>query len=198
MTDTTSQETHLHNWLKTKRSEIENLLKRRYFFRPAFEIYGGVSGLYDYGPTGCSMKRELEDFWRRHFILEEDMLEFSGTNITPESVLQASGHVEKFSDFMVKEEGTGICFRADKYLEQFIEEKIKEANLTEEQKKELEIISNSADSYSAEELHQIYVRFEIKSPQGNSLSYPEPFNLMFSTMIGPTGTFKGYLRPETA
>mmetsp|Transcript_32345 Transcript_32345/g.5839 ORF Transcript_32345/g.5839 Transcript_32345/m.5839 type:complete len:129 (-) Transcript_32345:1522-1908(-) len=128
MTDLT--ESGLQNWLKGKRSDIENLLKRRYFFRPAFEIYGGVSGLYDYGPTGCSMKRELEDFWRRHFILEEDMLEFSGTNITPESVLQASGHVEKFSDFMVKEEGTGICFRADKYLENYIEEKLKDEGLS--------------------------------------------------------------------
>lgn len=45
---------------------------------------------------------------------------------------------------------------------------------------------------------EIIQKFNIKSPLGNPLSDPEVFNLMFGTPIGPTGTLKGYLRPETA
>ena len=54
--------------------------------------------------------------WREHFILEEDMLEISCTNITPESVLKASGHVDRFTDLMVKDKVNGNAYRADKLL----------------------------------------------------------------------------------
>ena len=54
--------------------------------------------------------------WREHFVLEEDMLEISCTNITPESVLKASGHVDRFTDLMVKDKVNGNAYRADKLL----------------------------------------------------------------------------------
>lgn len=195
----TQKQGELEQWLQKKRSSIEDLLKRRFFYRPSFEIYGGVSGLYDYGPPGCSVKRELEDLWRRHFVLEEDMLELSGTNLTPEVVLTASGHVEKFSDYMVKEQGTEKCYRADKLLSEFITEKLKDTSLDEAQKHELAKIEAQADTYNAQQLWEFFERFQVKAPgTENSLTYPEPFNLMFSTSIGPTGRHKGFLRPETA
>lgn len=49
---------------------------------PAFEIYGGVSGLYDYGPLGSMLKSNVEAIWRQHFVLEEDMLEVTCSNLT--------------------------------------------------------------------------------------------------------------------
>ncbi|CAF3843616.1 unnamed protein product, partial [Adineta steineri] len=57
------------------RLEMENLLKRRFFYDQSFSIYGGVNGLYDYGPVGCAIKTNIINLWRRHFILEEQMLE---------------------------------------------------------------------------------------------------------------------------
>ena len=54
-----------------------NTLERRMFYVPSFKIYGGVSGLYDYGPPGCAVKQNLTQFWRQHFVLEENMLEVS-------------------------------------------------------------------------------------------------------------------------
>lgn len=76
-----------------------------------------MRGLYDYGPPGCAVKANLLDYWRQHFVLEENMLEVDCSCLTPEVVLETSGHVAKFEDFMVKEEGTGNCHRADHLLE---------------------------------------------------------------------------------
>lgn len=56
-----------------------------------------------------------------------------------------------------------------------------------------------AESYSAEELGAMLTKYDIKSPvNGNDLTTPFPFNLMFKTSIGPEGTSVGFLRPETA
>lgn len=50
------------------------------FVIPSFEIHGGVKGLFDLGPPGCALKANVLDTWRRHFILEENMLEVNGTH----------------------------------------------------------------------------------------------------------------------
>src|SRR5436305_8723307 len=84
------------------RASLESLLRRRLFYTPAFELYGGVSGLYDYGPPGCSLQANIIDLWRKHFVLEEDMLEVDCTMLTPHEVLKTSGHVDKFADWMCK------------------------------------------------------------------------------------------------
>lgn len=71
--------------------------------------------------------------------------------------------------------------------------------MKEEEIKKLELIQAQADSYSQEEIAAILQDLKVKAPDtGNQLSHPEPFNLMFSTQIGPSGSSKGYFRPETA
>ena len=92
------------------RSKMGNALESRLFYIPSFKIYGGVAGLYDYGPPGCAVKANLQSFWRQHFVLNEGMLEVECPSVTPETVLRASGHVEKFTDLMVKDLKTGDCF----------------------------------------------------------------------------------------
>lgn len=72
------------------RKECESLLIRKFFFTQAFEIYGGVAGLYDYGPLGSALKGHIEQEWKKHFILEEDMLEMTCTNMTLSNVLKTS------------------------------------------------------------------------------------------------------------
>ena len=51
------------------------VLERRLFYMPSFKIYGSVAGFYDYGPPGCAVKQNITQYWRQHFILEEDMLQ---------------------------------------------------------------------------------------------------------------------------
>lgn len=184
----------------TNRRDLEDLCKRRFFFRQGSEIYGGVSGFFTYGPPGCALKTNIIQAWRNHFVIEEQMMEIEDTCIMPHAVLKASGHVDRFSDFLVRDTADEKkFFRADKLLEDVMEEKMKEKGATAEQVKEYTIVRNKADGYSKEELTEIFAKYNIRSPDsGNVLTAPEPFNLMFPTPIGPSGAIQGYLRPETA
>lgn len=104
---------------------FDSLLSRRFFFAPAFEIYGGVAGLYDYGPPGSSLQSNILDTWRKHFIIEEDMSELDTTIMTLHDVLKTSGHVDKFADWMVKDAKTGEIFRTDHLVEAVLEARLK-------------------------------------------------------------------------
>jgi glycyl-tRNA synthetase len=184
------------------RANVESLLTRRFFYQQAFEIYGGIAGLYDYGPPGCALLQNIIDQWRRHFVFPESMLEVNCTCVTPEIVLKTSGHVDKFTDFMVTDTLTGECYRADKLLEDFIDRLISDPlnPVTDERKDELLAISSAADDYSQEQLGKILKDLDVKPEDVTEckLTDPYPFNLMFATSIGPSGRQQGYLRPETA
>ncbi|KAK8221249.1 glycyl-tRNA synthetase 1 [Phyllosticta capitalensis] len=209
------------------RAQFESLMRRRLFYTPSFEIYGGVSGLYDYGPPGCSLQANVIDLWRKHFVLEEDMLEVDCTMLTPEEILKTSGHVDKFADWMCKDPKTGEIFRADHLVEEVLESRLKgdkEARgqkITEEKEdpkkkkkkvkeikavkledsvvQEYEEILAKIDNYDGPELGELMIKYEIKNPAtGGELQPPVAFNLMFQTSIGPSSNLPGYLRPETA
>ncbi|VAH47436.1 unnamed protein product [Triticum turgidum subsp. durum] len=192
------------------RVAVGNTLERRLFYVPSFKIYGGVAGLYDYGPPGDRQKSQFSVIEmctqhcpydnNKHFVLEEGMLEVDCPCVTPEVVLKASGHVEKFTDLMVKDEKTGSCYRADHLLKDFCKEKLENDNtLSPEKVEELNYILAVLDDLSAEQLGAKIKEYGIVAPDTkNLLSDPYPFNLMFQTSIGPSGLSAGYMRPETA
>ncbi|KAL8459413.1 hypothetical protein ACS0TY_036777 [Phlomoides rotata] len=182
------------------RQSVVNTLERRLFYIPSFKLYGGVAGLYDYGPPGCAVKDNVLAFWRQHFVLEENMLQVDCPCVTPEVVLKASGHVDKFTDLMVKDEKTGTCYRADHLLKDYCKEKLeKDPKLDAEKAAELKHVLAVLDDLSSEELAKKIKEYGITAPDTkNSLSDPYPFNLMFQTSIGPSGENPGYMRPETA
>ncbi|VEL42120.1 unnamed protein product [Protopolystoma xenopodis] len=62
---------------------------------------------------GCSIKANLLSPWRQFFVLKEHLLEVDCSILTPEPVLKASRHIDRFTDFMVKDISSGECFRAD-------------------------------------------------------------------------------------
>ncbi|ORZ34047.1 hypothetical protein BCR44DRAFT_1436998 [Catenaria anguillulae PL171] len=99
------------------REALENMLTRRFFVAPSFEIYGGTAGLFDFGPPGTALLANFVDQWRKHFVLEEDMLEVDSTILTPYEILKTSGHVDRFCDWMCKDTVTGDIFRADHLVE---------------------------------------------------------------------------------
>ncbi len=172
-----------------QRAGLEDLCKRRFFYRQGSEIYGGVAGFYTYGPPGCAMKANLLQLWRQHFVMEENLFEIEDTCIMSELPLKASGHVERFTDLMVKDlKDESKFYRADKLLEETMEKKMAEKGCTEEKKKEYQQVYNLADAYSIPEMKEKFAEYNIKSPEtGNDLSDPYDFNLMFPTPIGPTG-----------
>jgi glycyl-tRNA synthetase len=139
------------------------------------------------------------DLWRKHFVLAENMLEMECTCLTPEVVLKTSGHVDRFTDLMVKDTETGECFRADKLLEDAIDDLLeKNPTISTEAKEEHLRVQRQADAYSPEELDKLLLQYDCKAPSGEPYSSSFPFNLMFRTSIGPEGTAVGFLRPETA
>jgi glycyl-tRNA synthetase len=107
------------------RSALEQLLRRRFFYTGAFEIYGGVAGLFDYGPPLCALQANFIDLWRKFFVIEEGMLELEPTILTPSEVLKTSGHVDKFADWCCKDPKTGEIFRADHLIEGVLEARLK-------------------------------------------------------------------------
>jgi glycyl-tRNA synthetase len=118
------------------------------------------------------------------------MLQMECTNLTPSSVLETSGHVDRFTDFMVRDEVSGECFRADKLLEDAIDEFLADkanSNLSREEKEAHRIVQRQADAFTAKELDAQLKTYNVKSPSNkdNSLTHPFPFNLMFKTSIGP-------------
>ena len=185
--------------VKYNRAGLENVMKRRFFVVPSFDIYNGVAGLFDYGPTGCALKNNIEAYWRDHFILEDNLLEIAATCLTPEVVLKTSGHVDKFTDFAVKDVKTGQCFRGDKLIQEWIEKEKKKKNITEAKLNELNDLYSACEKFEEAEIDACIEKYKIKSPDtGNALGKAYKFNLMFETQIGPSGGLKGYLRPETA
>ncbi|XP_066260516.1 glycine--tRNA ligase [Euwallacea similis] len=181
------------------RAKMEDLLKRRFFFDQSFAIYGGITGQFDFGPMGCAFKANLLHTWRQFFVLEEQMLEVDCSILTPESVLKASGHVDRFADLMVKDAKTGECFRLDHLIKAHLEKIASDKKTSVETKEECQDIVVKLDGMNKEEMAAVMKKFNMKSPlTGNELTEPIEFNLMFGTQIGPSGLIKGFLRPETA
>ncbi|HBH41704.1 MAG TPA: glycine--tRNA ligase, partial [Rhizobiales bacterium] len=79
--------------------KVVALTKRRGFIFPSAEIYGGLSGFYDYGPYGVALKRAIRELWWRHMVdLRDDVVGLDSTLIMPSQVWEASGHLTNFVD----------------------------------------------------------------------------------------------------
>ncbi|RLF36794.1 MAG: glycine--tRNA ligase [Thermoplasmata archaeon] len=149
--------------------KVMTLAKRRGYIYPSFEIYGGVAGFYSYGPLGTLLKHNIEDLWRKIYVLQENCIEIDTPTITPYDVLKASGHVDEFTDLTVN------CSKCKK---SYKIEDIIDKNITVK-----DAIKND----------------EIRCPTcGSRLQDIHPVNLMFSTIIGSGNGRQAFLRPETA
>jgi glycyl-tRNA synthetase len=141
---------------------------------PEPEIYGGLAGLYTYGPLGKLLKNKIEDSVRKVFNTH-NFREIEGPTIMPDIVWNASGHLETFKDKIITD-NSGAKHRADKLVE--------------------ETIKKSADHLSNKELLDLIKKHNIKSPSGHTL-IPKitDQSLMMKTNIAGT---EASLRPETA
>ena len=144
------------------------------------EVYGGLSGTWDFGPLGVSLKRNIMNLWWKMFVQDrEDMYGIDAAILMNQKVWKASGHVDTFTDPLVEDLETKQRFRADHL--------IKDAGYT-------------VDGLSLDEMTALIHDKDIKSPNGNPLSEVRTFNMMFKTTVGPVDdeSSVSYLRPETA
>ena len=163
-----------------KMEAIVSLAKRRGFIYQGSDVYGGLSGTWDYGPLGVTLKRNIMNLWWKMFVeSRDDMYGVDAAILMNQKVWQASGHVDTFTDPLVEDLETKQRFRADHLL--------KDAGF-------------AVDGLGLEELTKLIRDNDVKSPNGNELSEVRTFNMMFKTTIGPVAddTSISYLRPETA
>jgi len=94
--------------------ELVALCKRRGFIFQSNEIYGGLQGLYDYGPLGVELKNNLKQAWWRSMVFDRDDVEgLDAAILTKPSVLKFSGHEDTFTDPLVDCKGCKARWRAD-------------------------------------------------------------------------------------
>ncbi|KAK6050619.1 tRNA ligase class II core domain protein [Cooperia oncophora] len=103
---------------------------------------------------GCALKANMLQEWRKHFILEEGMLEVDCTSLTPEAVLKASGHVDRFADWMVKDLKTGECFRADHLIKNAAEKIIADKKADEATKTALQDVLARLEGFDDKDMQE--------------------------------------------
>jgi glycyl-tRNA synthetase len=166
-----------------KYDKIVDLAKRRGFFWPSNEIYGGIAGFLDFGPMGTLLKRNIERRWRETFIHRHHGLvyEIETPVVTPSRVFEASGHVDNFTDVITECLGCKKRFRAD--------------HLILEQAGEVQGI----EGMTTQQLDALIQEKGVKCSEcGGKLGQVTTFNLLFRTSIGPYSENVAYLRPEAA
>lgn len=100
---------------EVKLDDIVSLAKRRGFIFQGSDVYGGLSGTWDYGPLGVALKRNIMQLWWKMFVEErDDMYGVDAAILMNQKVWQASGHVDTFSDPLVECSNCHGRFRADK------------------------------------------------------------------------------------
>ncbi len=97
-----------------KLDDIVSLAKRRGFIFPSSEIYGGLAGVYDYGPLGVMLKHNIENLWWSSFVTAwDDMYPLDAAILMNQKVWQASGHATGFNDPLVECSNCHSRLRAD-------------------------------------------------------------------------------------
>ena len=160
--------------------DIISLCKRRGFIYQGSDVYGGLSGTWDYGPLGVQLKRNIMNLWWRMFVDErDDIYGVDAAILMNPKVWKASGHVDTFVDPLCEDTVNHRRYRTDHILKD---------NGVE------------ADGLTMEQMDEVIAERGIKSPDGNPLSKSRTFNMMFKTSVGATESEDSvaYLRPETA
>ena len=82
--------------------KLVSLAKRRGYFFQSSEIYGGIQGIWDFGPLGVTLRNNIKRSWWRTMVeLRDDVVGMDGAILTHRAVLKASGPEDTFSDPMV-------------------------------------------------------------------------------------------------
>ena len=160
--------------------DIISLCKRRGFIYQGSDVYGGLSGTWDYGPLGVQLKRNIMQLWWRRFVDErDDIYGVDAAILMNQKVWKASGHVDTFVDPLCEDTVNHRRYRTDHIL--------KDNGI-------------DADGMTMEQMDAVIAEKGIKSPDGNPLSKSRTFNMMFKTHVGATESDDSisYLRPETA
>jgi len=200
--------------------KIVSLCKRRGFIFQSSEIYGGLSGCWDYGPLGVELKRNVKEAWWDTVVRRrEDMVGLDSAIIMNPRIWEASGHVSNFNDPMADCKECKSRFRADQVwcaTARDGDNVIVTASVEADQPDDVpDLVTAGANSKTRRRLtqHADSLEWRIfradRTPEGEVARCPKcngeltearKFNMMFKTHVGAMedSSSLAYLRPETA
>jgi glycyl-tRNA synthetase len=162
--------------------EMFKFCKKKGFVFPNSEIYGGLAGVFDFGPLGVELNNNIKQSWWQTFVQNrEDVVGIDGSILANPKIWEASGHVDGFEDILIECKKCHERFRADLLIE--------------------DVLKIQADGLKAPAIDKLVEENNIKCTKcKGELDKAARFNLMFHTQIGPKSTddARAYLRPETA
>ena len=170
--------------------KIVALCKSRGFIFAGSEIYGGLANTWDYGPLGAELKNNVKRAWWKKFVQENKLnVGLDSAILMNPQTWVASGHLGGFSDPLMDCRECKERFRADKIIEDWVNENGK-------------TLDKPIDAFSQAEMKAFIDDNNIPCPSCGKHNFTDirQFNLMFKTFQGVTEDAKNtvYLRPETA
>jgi glycyl-tRNA synthetase len=187
---------------ENKFQEIISHAKEYGFVFPSSEIYDGLSAVYDYGPYGSELKKNIRDYWWKSMTqLNENIVGIDAAIFMHPTTWKASGHVDNFSDPMIDNRDSNKRYRVD-HLVEGLADKLKDEGKTQEAEAliaEMDRLLAAEDYTGLKELIATNNIVCSVSGTGNWTDIRQ-FNLMFSTQLGSVAEDADtiYLRPETA
>lgn len=199
--------------------KIVALAKRRGFFYPGSDLYGGLANTYDYGPMGTELLRNIKNLWWKTFVTKRaDMVGIDASIISHHRIWEASGHVASFADAYVDCKNCHLRIRADHLIEEWLESKSKEEILSNDAADKIARTSlgndvvegflktKKVEGLKPEELTVIITVYQIPCPnckendKGKLWTPVRKFNQLFPVQLGLVEGEGGsaYLRGETA
>ena len=182
--------------------EIISHAKEYGFVFQSSEIYDGLSAVYDYGPYGSELKKNIRDYWWKSMTqMHENIVGIDAAIFMHPLTWKASGHIDNFSDPMIDNRDSNKRYRVDHLIEGLAD------TLKEEGKEEeaTALIIQMDQLLAAEDfisLRELLIDKKISCAISGTTNWTEirQFNLMFSTEIGSVAEEANtiYLRPETA
>jgi len=166
------------------------------------EIYDGLSAVYDYGPYGSELKKNIKDYWWKSMTqMHQNIVGIDAAIFMHPTTWKASGHVDNFSDPMIDNKDSQKRYRVDHLIEAKADQLTEAGKATEANA----LIASMEQLLAAEDfvgLKQLLADHQIVCSVSGTGNWTEirQFNLMFSTQLGSVAEDSDtiYLRPETA
>lgn len=162
--------------------ELASFCKKKGFVYQSSEIYGGISGFFDFAPLGVELFNNIKQNWWKFFVQKNDnMVGIDASIISHPRVWKASGHVDSFGDLVITCSKCKNKLRADHFIE--------------------DSLKVNADGFSAEKINSLIEENKLKCPKCKSdFEELKDFNLLFETRVGAAEDKSSiaYLRGETA
>ena len=172
------------------------------FVFPSSEIYDGLSAVYDYGPYGSELKKNIRDYWWHSMTqMHENIVGIDAAIFMHPTTWKASGHVDNFSDPMIDNKDSQKRYRVDHLIEAKADS-LRAAGAAAEADALIAKMDELLATDNFEALQQLLVDQKITCSVSGTSNWTaiRQFNLMFDTQLGSVAEDANtiYLRPETA